>query len=1528
MKKIIYIIQFVLVVSFVNAQQKYVVETENFYSSVPSAYGGGSFANKTFLATQSITLKTGFSVKASDGTFVAKVFLDGENTPISSDKNFIRTDQILVSGKTTDAQITSLEDGTNKFTTYQYSDGMGRNLQTVNVQGSISGKDMVSFSEYDAYGRQPKAYLPYSASTSNGQFQSNLTTNQAAFYNSPPTGVSQDSRPFTEYAYDGARVTSVTGLGQAWSGKSSSSITKVSTSTSIRMWTINGSGYPESTSRYPANLLVYTESTDVNGQISREFKDQWGRVVLSEIDNGGTLVQTYYVYDIRGNVLAIIPPKAVDLVRGSDASTWSVSSDIGDGLCYINRYDPKGRIIEKHVPGKVGAYANEVVYYVYDQWNRLVLTQDGNQRTESPDEWTFTKYDAFSRPIITGIYKSNNSRSTLQSSSDTGTGHHENRTNNATGYTLSNSFPDMTGDEDDLLAITYYDDYAFVSYSGWDAEGNNFNWDGVETGFTGVKSTAVKGQVTGSKTRVLSTGTGIWLNAATYYDADYQPLHTIVENHLGGIDEATTEYDFTGQILKTQYDHASTYGSISLLEEYEYDNGGRLVNTFQTVNEGDRVLVANNVYNEMGEQIERNLHSTDNGASFLQSMDYRSNIRGWLTSVNNADLSSGGSNDDSNDLFGMELDYTTGATVAGTTIPANFDGNISVAKWQSNNLEDAPKKQAFGYKYDNLGRITSANYAADNSGNWTGDQNYYSTTYSYKDVQGGFDQVTREGRLGEASTTTIDDLTYSYYANSNQISKVLDDSDNDEGFSDGFNSTTEFTYDPNGNLVSDQNTFITGITYNLLDKPERITVEPTTGKIYLDFTYDAAGNKLTTSIKDAGENELYRMDYVGGIHYVTTDGTTELAYMQTPEGRILKYGSEYEHEYHIKDHLGNTRLTFGNLHDTEVFNATMETELSSTEEAQFVNVGSTRDGVHNHTKASYEVLSPSYSSRIAQDMTGPGIAIPVLAGDKVSAEVWALFNDNQSSSSAAAIGGLLSNVSAMFNITPGESPATYQALSDALGLLAADWGNPSSDVPEAYLNLVFISNDNLTNDFSYDKITASAFTAHEKLTTNYTAPSDGVIYVYMANENSEAGDVWFDDLLVVHEKTTSSLYVTQVNDYYPFGMVMAGTAYNDISREPQLYKFNGNEVLEGKDIPSTLSLMDFNARLYNPALGVFLAVDPYADSFSGLTPYGAFGNNPIVYVDPDGEFLWWVPLIYGAVNLASDAIQGNINSFEDGLKSFGMGALMGTVVQIMPGAQQFAAWGSGGGWQALTGAISGQLPSLNIPIGDNFIFTLSPYFAVGPEALVYGAYATATFYDEDKFAVSFGAGKSNMGYSLSGSWTQHGFTYYHSYLGGGSTRGQHTGGVGYSNGKGFSFRFENDVLAFRRQDRWRTGGIEFQFGDFVLGTYVDTNDPKNEGSDFDRNGLNMAGKKNKSPRRNREWGSWIDGLVNSSPLYVGYKLGRNVYRAGVNAPIIQDKTQNFIHRNIMAQNYYNKYSDYKGPYFQIGNQNPFSIYYY
>ncbi len=50
-------------------------------------------------------------------------------------------------------------------------------------------------------------------------------------------------------------------------------------------------------------------------------------------------------------------------------------------------------------------------------------------------------------------------------------------------------------------------------------------------------------------------------------------------------------------------------------------------------------------------------------------------------------------------------------------------------------------------------------------------------------------------------------------------------------------------------------------------------------------------------------------------------------------------------------------------------------------------------------------------------------------------------------------------------------------------------------------------------------------------------------------------------------------------------------------------------------------------RSLDPALGMWLGVDPKAEALYGLSPYQAMGNNPITQVDPEGDIFFAIPQI-------------------------------------------------------------------------------------------------------------------------------------------------------------------------------------------------------------------------------------------------------------------------------------------------------------
>ena len=83
-------------------------------------------------------------------------------------------------------------------------------------------------------------------------------------------------------------------------------------------------------------------------------------------------------------------------------------------------------------------------------------------------------------------------------------------------------------------------------------------------------------------------------------------------------------------------------------------------------------------YNELGQLVKKNLHKTT--TTRLQGVDYRYNIRGWLTSINNAKLNTDANNDDTDDAFGEELSYNNSFTAGSVTGSAQWNGNNRISR--------------------------------------------------------------------------------------------------------------------------------------------------------------------------------------------------------------------------------------------------------------------------------------------------------------------------------------------------------------------------------------------------------------------------------------------------------------------------------------------------------------------------------------------------------------------------------------------------------------------------------------------------------------------------------------------------------------------------------------------------------------------------------------------------------------------------------------------------------------------------------
>jgi len=789
-----------------------------------------------------------------------------ENVIASNDKNYIYTltPQIAI-GENELYQVLEydsyrkLYDISNFKDNIQYFDGLGRSLQDIDIAAAPDMKDIVNLHVYDAMGREAIKYLPFNTKTSQvtgtshtGSYVDNALSLRSTFYQ-PLYGSNEAAKTSTQTLYDFSplnRVTEQSAPGSAWQitgngywdNLNNSPTNPYLAHTTKMNYKMNDSSiyswiYENSIKTpivYVKNTLYVTETMDENwqqgqnGHIMREFKDKSGKVILKDIQqDDGSCLKTQYLYDNLQRLTCVIPPKAT-------------SPDDAD-LCFYYQYDNKGRTIQKKIPGA------DWVYMAYDKRDRLAASQNGNQRLKTHKEWTFIKYDALNRPVMTGILVTDETLSTVQSDLDNGslgiTDINETRGNDLEGYT-NHSFPvqtlksagETTITSADLLTVTYYDDYTHMSINGFatlsfdnsnDIDNYSDN-DGTGNGYYDF----VKGLTTGIKVKVLNgnefTTSAIWICNVIYYDDYLRVIQTVksLYDFDQGKESLSTKYDFAGKILQTRvYQTAYTGGSPKVDKYFTYDHAGRLIKTEQEIigDVGNSKVTLNEMsYNSLGQLVTKKLHT---GA--IQTIDYTYNIRGWLTSINDPDnLGS--------DLFAMRLLYNDASPLNCLAYTKNlFNGNISGMIWkrqENNDPTPLKSKSAYGFKYDAINRLTDSYYAKGETLVKSERFREYNIAY---DPNGNIATLNRKDSLGKL----IDSLAYTYESdNRNRLQSIADKASKTEGFINLQNQSAEYSYDANGNLLKDLNKGYGTIQYNVLNLPKFVSKADNDNITYI---YDA-----------------------------------------------------------------------------------------------------------------------------------------------------------------------------------------------------------------------------------------------------------------------------------------------------------------------------------------------------------------------------------------------------------------------------------------------------------------------------------------------------------------------------------------------------------------------------------------------------------------------------------------------------------------------------------------------------------------
>jgi RHS repeat-associated protein len=1114
-----------------------------------------------------------------------------------------------------------------KITT-AYFDGLGRPLQTVQKSGSPERKDVVQPFVYNEFGFETRKYLPVVLGV-NGKYKTHSSiltgggdyTGLADTYTGVDPLVAIDAKPFAETVLDLSplqRSIKTGSPGVAWQPVGTASYSSTDQTIKqdyqrnidgeVKIWTYiapviqSTLGLVKSTATYTQKELFVFKTKDEDNNEIIEYKDKGGKVVLKKVAVSATeFAETHYIYDDLDNLVCVIQPEGVKQIGlSADFSTNDATKeDLLSKFAFRYRYDARNRLVVKQVPGA------KPVYMVYDLYDRVAMTQDGEQR--KVNKWLFTKYDGLARPVITGIYAHGSSVNqegmtqqfeTSNSYATTSPKVAEQYTGVATTHGYSNNtFPSVSIAGTEVLTASYYDLYSFKTL----INNTAFNYQNNQlTGQEASEFKRARGQLTGTKIKVLNTAS-TFLYSVTYYDPKYRPIQTVAHNYANGIDIVTMRYDFV-KLLETKTSHTRGANTYVVKRRTDYDHVARPLKLYHLVgtNSSDEVSLSENVYNKIGQLVTKKLHSR-NGEAAKQNIDLRYNIRGWLQGINETGTI------EPSDLFRMTLNYNTPTTKGGA---AQFNGNISEMLWTTVGLD----RQSYGYTYDKLSRLTEAKYYdhdspyKDNRYN----ESIGTTGVSGYDLNGNIKKLTRNGKQDGTMRNfgLMDDLTYTYLGN--RLTKVEDNvitNTQEEGFKEIENASDDYYYDENGSMSKDVNKAINSITYNHLNLPVRVEKSATE---YIVYTYDATGKKLSQQVFGSTPKTT---DYLG--EFIYENGALTL--INHEEGRILPDNTAgaprpWEYQYHLKDHLGNVRVTFSEKKTSTCYTATLEDSTRPQEEATFKGYGNRSPfNLFDHTDAG---TTNTYSQLLkggSNSQVGLAKSFSVNSGDVLDIEVYAKYEapSGPGNSPNALVNSLIS----AFGISAsGTGPLDGQQALNAFnsnytaGPLVGRTAYPYEDgtAPRAYVNYILFDENFALLDFGYDQVDYDArqvdavpVVAHDYLSLHVKVKKKGYLYVYLSNEQPVETNVYFDDLKISHHTA-----IDQIQDYYPFGLT-----FNSYQRENSIankFKFQGQEHVDDLN----LGWVSFKWRNHDPTIGRFFNVDPLSDKYVHNSVY-AFSENKV-----------------------------------------------------------------------------------------------------------------------------------------------------------------------------------------------------------------------------------------------------------------------------------------------------------------------------
>lgn len=722
---------------------------------------------------------------------------------------------------------------------------------------------------------------------------------------------------------------------------------------------------------------------------------------------------TLYYYDQAGNLVKTVPPAGVherhdkaflDNVKAlrnnfNEANPWDPANSLTPDhqLETEYRYNTLGQVVEQKTPDA------GISKFWYDHLGRLVVSQNAQQNKD--EKFSYTIYDELGRISQVGQkpIPGSNTNTALQMTQSV-----------SRSISGLKDWLDNAGTAKEQITRTVYD------YSYYDADDllcpqglcqTNLRNRVSYTQLIDVEPAPVGGVVSYVQKH----------SAATFYTYDvsgnvYELLQDINQAYMKykdpnlpageGVGQLDHEGNLSGnRFKKIQYEYDLISGKVNKVayqpgerdqyyHRYEYDAENRITGVYTSPDNVFWDKDASYEYYKHGPLARMVL-----GQLRVQGVDYAYTLQGWLKGVNSAaviqdGITNGGKFDMgqdgylsgthagvARDVYSYSLNYFDGDYVPIAGAAANpfvhtgqhnldNDGNTTTAAvakplYNGNiasmfvNIPKIGGANLYAYEYDQLNRIVGmdAFTGFNNATNGWATTPQHTQSYQERVSYDPNGNILTYLRNGDNLRPVMDQLTYTYKPNTNQLDKVVDAAtDADASQYDKYNDIRKlkpdgsiaqqdgnYMYDAIGNLVQDKSEGIYDPAY-----PDKHMIEWTVyGKIksitkltgVIRYTYDAGGNRIskeyngvfTYYVRDASGNvmalyekntgsgvlnnrliqkevHLYGSSRLG-IHRVNRDMQLNLVDPLEGEGDEVVEIVRGHKFYELTNHLGNVLVT-------------------------------------------------------------------------------------------------------------------------------------------------------------------------------------------------------------------------------------------------------------------------------------------------------------------------------------------------------------------------------------------------------------------------------------------------------------------------------------------------------------------------------------------------------------------------------------------------------------------------------------------